>query len=168
VEEKTPGRVSASRRISARPSQIFEVLVDPARHPEFDGTEMLRGTRTTSLITKVGDTFSMKMSFPDLRKYEMLNVVVDYELDRRIAWEPRPGDEAAAAMSGLAIGTSQGYRWGYELCADGTIGTVVTISFDCSHALPEIREAVNDGETWRPGMSESLEKLDSLFCHTSP
>src|ERR1700691_5303953 len=103
-----PGRVSASRRISARPSAIFDVLVDPSRHSEFDGTEMLRGCNSRPLITKVGDSFSMKMCLRDLREYEMLNVVVDYELNRRIAWEPRPGDEAAAVIAGLPIGANQG------------------------------------------------------------
>jgi hypothetical protein len=109
----------------------------------------------------------MKMCLPDLREYEMLNVVVDYELNRRIAWEPRPGDEAASVIAGLPIGANQGYRWGYELAFDGADATVVTISFDCSGALTEIREAVSDGESWVEPMSESLERLDGLFSQAS-
>jgi uncharacterized protein YndB with AHSA1/START domain len=164
MEEKQPGVVRVSRRIDARPQSIFGVLTDPRRHREFDGSSMLRGSDNEVVLKKVGDTFSMKMCISDIGEYEMLNVVVDYELDRRIAWEPRPGDHAAATISGLPIGAEQGYRWIYELVPDGPDGTVVTETFDCSAAPLEIREAVRDGESWLHGMTASLEKLSDLFA----
>ena len=123
---------------------------------------MLRGSDAPVALDKIGDTFSMKMSIPDVGDYEMLNAVADYEHDRRIAWEPRPGDQAAATMSGLEIGAEQGYRWSFELVPDGPDATVVTETFDCSAAPSDIRAAVRNGESWRESMSTSLEKLGEL------
>ncbi len=163
MERKVPGLVSVSRRICAQAQLIFGVLADPARHPEFDGSGMVRRGGSTALVGKVGDVFSMKMYLPELGDYEMRNIVVEYELNRRIAWEPTPGDEVAAVNSGLAIGTSQGYRWGFELAPDGLDGTIVTESFECSEASAFVREAVTDGERWIASMCESLERLE-LLC----
>jgi uncharacterized protein YndB with AHSA1/START domain len=166
MEEQYPGIVRVSRRIDARPQLIFDVLTDPVRHAEFDGSGMLRGSDSHDVLNKVGDTFLMRMCLPDLGDYKMLNVVVAYELNRRIAWEPRPGDQAAVEIGGLPIGAEQGYRWMFELVPDGPDATVVTESFDCSAAPVEIREAVNDGEEWLEGMALSLAKLSTLCTHT--
>jgi hypothetical protein len=58
--------VAVSRRICAAAHDIFQVLADPARHPEFDGSESLRGADSTVVISGVGDVFAMKMFFPRL------------------------------------------------------------------------------------------------------
>lgn len=39
----------------------------------------------------IGDVFVMKMYYSELGDYEMNNRVVEYELNRRIGWEPEPG-----------------------------------------------------------------------------
>jgi hypothetical protein len=163
MEEKHPGVVHVSRRIDAPAQLIFAVLSDPVRHSEFDGSGMLQGSDSQGVLVRVGDTFLMKMCISGNRNYKMLNVVVDYELNRRIAWEPRPGDDAAVAIGGLPIGAEQGYRWIFDLDPDGLDGTLVTETFDCSNAPSEIREAVSDGESWLESMSMSLEKLGKLF-----
>jgi uncharacterized protein YndB with AHSA1/START domain len=80
--------VAVSRRIAAPAHDIFQILADPVRHPEFDGSQALRGARTTAVISGVGDVFVMKMHYPHLGDYEMNNHVVEYEPDRRISWEP--------------------------------------------------------------------------------
>jgi hypothetical protein len=66
----------------------------------------------------------------------------------------------------LAIGASQGYRWGFELTPDGAEATIVTEIFDCSEASEYVREAVNDGQGWIESMTKSLERLDQLVCPT--
>ena len=53
--------VAVSRRICAPVHDIFQVLANPARHLEFDGSESLRGTGSTAVISGVGDVFVMKM-----------------------------------------------------------------------------------------------------------
>ena len=60
-----------------------------AWHPEFDGSESLRGPDSTAVISGVGDVFVMKMTLY-LGDYEMNNHVAEYR-DGRIGWEPEAG-----------------------------------------------------------------------------
>ena len=166
MERRKPRPVFVSRRIEAPAHVIFEVLIDPTAHPTFDGSGMLRDGGSIALVTGVGDAFTTKLYLPDVGDYEMRNNVVEYELNRRIGWEPTPGDRVAAISSGLAIGASQGYRWGFELTPDGAEATIVTEIFDCSEASEYVREAVNDGQGWIESMTKSLERLDQLVCPT--
>jgi hypothetical protein len=83
--------VKVSRRIGATAAAIFGVLADPGRHVVLDGSGMVRGAVTATPICGVGDVFVMKMFFAELGDYEMNNHVVEYELDRRIGWEPEAG-----------------------------------------------------------------------------
>src|SRR5215472_19178905 len=89
ADEYRPVRVS--RRIEAPAADIFRVLADPRRHLEIDGSGMLRGPATDTMISAIGDVFVMRMYFSRLGHYEMDNHVVEYEPDRRIGWEPAPG-----------------------------------------------------------------------------
>ena len=83
--------VAVSRRICAPAQEIFQVLANPVRHTEFDGSQMLRGAVTPTVISGAGDVFLMKMYYSEIGEYEMNNHVVEYEQDRRIGWEPEPG-----------------------------------------------------------------------------
>jgi uncharacterized protein YndB with AHSA1/START domain len=87
--------VTVSRRINSSAHDIFQILANPARHQEFDGSDSLRGARSAEVVTGVGDVFVMKMHFPHLGDYEMNNHVVEYERDRRIGWEPEAGARAS-------------------------------------------------------------------------
>ena len=120
-------RVEVSRRIEAPAALIFKILANPQRHVEFDGSHMLRGAVLDRPITEVGDTFTMKMHrLGD--DYLMLNYVVEFEPDRRIFWEPAPGDPSRAEGDDPSkVGIPAGYRWGYiPLAPDGDDATVVT------------------------------------------
>src|ERR1700735_2554975 len=122
--------IEVSRRIEAAARPIFEILANPQRHMEFDGSDMLRGTVLGRPISDVGDTFTMKMHrLGD--DYLMLNYVVEFEPDRRIFWEPAAGDPSRAEDNDPAkVGIPAGYRWGYILAPDGEDATVVTEVFD--------------------------------------
>src|SRR5580704_3891817 len=108
----TPGQpVAVSRRICAPAHDIFQILANPVRHLELDGSGMLRGAVSTTMISGVGDVFVMKMYYSELGDYEMNNHVVDYEADRRIGWErdagigtpPRPARPRPAGGTGGLI-----------------------------------------------------------------
>lgn len=154
-----PCTVSVSRRIDAPAAQVFAVLADPARHPSFDGSGMLRDAGGNDPVGAVGDAFVVRMHNDELGDYEMRNHIVAFERDRRIIWEPvlstasRPEDQAA-------VGERAGHRWGYELEPHGEV-TVVTEFFDCSAAPDWLRAAVRDGERWVDAMETSLELLDT-------
>ena len=116
TEEHKP--LDVSRRIEAPAALIFEILASPRRHMEFDGSHMLRGAVVDRPISDVGDTFTMKMNRLG-RDYLMINYVVEFEPDRRISWEPAPGDVPTAGGDPSRVGIPAGYRWGFSLTPDG-------------------------------------------------
>lgn len=157
--------VEVSRRIDAPAPVIFDILASPRRHADFDGSGMLRGAAEDRRIAGAGETFTIRMHRLG-RDYQMINHVVEFEADRRIAWEPAPGDIETAGGDASRIGVPSGYRWGYRLDPDGDAATVVTEVFDCgSDANRWILE--RDGGEWINGhhpvaqsMRETLAKLD--------
>jgi hypothetical protein len=162
--------VAVSRRIGAPAHDIFQVLANPVRHPEFDGSESLRGAVSTAVISGVGEVFVMKMYFPHIGDYEMNNHVVEYEPDRRIGWEPEAGRGHPALAAGSPKPARWGHRWTYQLIPDGPDATVVTEIYDCSRAPEEERVGMDNGNIWVEGMTETLERLDALCAgqETSP
>lgn len=156
-----PVQVSVSRSIAAPAAKIFQVLADPANHPALDGSGMLRATPEQPVPRRVGDTFTTAMYLPELGDYLMLNRITAMEQDRRIVWEPTPGDAVASRNAELPIGASQGYAWGFRLQPDGDT-TVVTEMFDCTEAVQGIRDAVEDGQSWVPAMHRTLERLAAI------
>ena len=159
-------RVEVSRRIEAPAVLIFEILANPQRHMEFDGSDMLRGAVFNPPIAAVGDIFTMKMHRLG-RDYLMINYVVEFEPDRCIFWEPAPGDPSRAEGDDPSkVGIPAGYRWGYILTPDGDDATVVTEVFDYG-PLPE--DLLRDGGAWINGtnsvlesMTASLERLEKV------
>src|ERR1700730_18926584 len=155
-EESKP--VEVSRRIEASAALIFEILANPQRHMDFDGSGMLRGPVTNQPISGVGDTFTMKMNrLGD--DYLMLNYVVEFEPDRRIFWEPAPGDPSRAEGNDpTKVGIPAGYRWGYILTPDGDDATVVTEIFDPGTVTEEVRQSLlREGGAWINGNNSVLE-----------
>ena len=100
--------VAVSRRIRAPAHDIFQVLADPGRHRELDGSGMLRGVVSGTTICGVGDVFVMNMYFDELGDYQMINHVVEFLRDRRIAWEP----EAGRGHPNAEPGAERPARWG--------------------------------------------------------
>lgn len=164
--EKKTKRLEISRRIQAPAEFIFEILANPNRHMDFDGSGMLRGAVHEGAITKVGDSFTMKMHRLG-EDYLMLNHVVEFVPHRRIFWEPAPGDISRAEGNDPSkVGMPAGYRWGYVLTSEGADATVVTEIFDYSAVSYEL---LRDGGSWINGnnsllesMAASLEKLEEI------
>jgi uncharacterized protein YndB with AHSA1/START domain len=153
--------VTVTRRIAAPASSIFALLVDPTRHPDLDGSEMLQGALTTAKVGAVGDEFRMAMWNPDMGDYEMTSRVVAFEPDRCIHWAPRM---TASARPEILAGSIKdpGYQWGWDLRPVDEGVTEVTESFECSRAPAELREAIQDGKVWFGAMAASLQNLACL------
>jgi hypothetical protein len=160
-------RVAVSRRIGAPAHVIFQLLADPVRHLELDGSGMLRGAATTAIVSGVGDVFAMKMYFGPLGDYEMNNHIVEYELNRRIGWEPAPGRGYPGVSPETAYESRWGHRWTFELTSDGPGATIVTEIYDCSRAPEEARADMRDGAVWTDSMARTLERLDQA-CTGQP
>jgi len=144
--------VTVERMIPSPPGPIFDLIADPARHPDIDGSGSVRGAKGGSQRLALGSTFgmSMKLGIP----YSMVSTVVEFEEDRRLAWQTR---------GPTAIGRHFGGRiWRYELePVDG--GTLVRESWDISQesamTKPLVRRAA--GET-RKAMTATLERIEHL------
>jgi len=156
MAQESGRRVEASRRIEAPAAAIFKILASPQRHIDFDGSGMLRGAALDRPVSHVGETFTMRMHrLGD--DYLMINYVVEFEPDRRIFWEPAPGDPSRAEDHDPSkVGIPAGYRWGFILAPDGDDATLVTEVFDCG-PLPEA--LLHDGGVWINGTNSLLQSM---------
>ena len=153
--------VSVSRDIRAADNELFNHLARPADHAAIDGSGMVRGTSDQRRLSGVGDVFEMKMFNDTLGDYVTENHVVEFELNRRIAWEPvlKATDKAEHQSR---IGDRAHLRWGWELAPLPEGGTRVTEFYDLSRAPQWLHEATKEGETWRSAMEASLANLAKL------
>jgi hypothetical protein len=151
--------VRVSRRIGMPAADVFRVLADPTSHLELDGSGMLRGAATDQSVTGVGDVFVMKMFYSEHGDYEMNNHVVEYELNRRIGWEPVAGRGHPDEFSADA---RWGHRWIFDLVDDGPDAVLVTETYDCSAAPADERASMDDGRIWVDAMTATLERLDEV------
>jgi uncharacterized protein YndB with AHSA1/START domain len=146
-----PYVVSVERVIAAPAGRIFELLADPSRHREIDGSGTVRDAKhVPSEPLQVGATFgmAMRMGLP----YSMVNTVIELEPDRRIAWQTRP-----PGVFGKLAG---GRIWRYELePVDG--GTRVRETWDITEERGKelVRAA---GPRTRRSMEQTLERIDAL------
>jgi uncharacterized protein YndB with AHSA1/START domain len=143
--------VSVERLIAAPPERIFAVLADPSRHREIDGSGTVRDARNVPAEPlALGSTFgmSMRMGIP----YSMESTVVEFEPDRRIAWQTRP--------PGIFRNLGGGRIWRYELEPQAD-GTLVRESWDISQEKVKAIVRPAAGKT-RDAMTKTLERLDAL------
>jgi Polyketide cyclase / dehydrase and lipid transport len=76
----------ATRLVPAPAAEIFELLASPAQHPVIDGSGMVRGVQEgTPVRLSLGAKFGMQMQAGPA-PYKILNEVVEFQEDRRIAW----------------------------------------------------------------------------------
>jgi hypothetical protein len=161
MTDQTCPPVSVSRKIEAPAEKLFGILAHSARHPLIDGSGMLREASSDVVVSGVGDVFAMKMHNDEMGDYEMSNEVVEYELNRRIGWEPFM-TAATREEDQVSIGDKAGHRWSYELVPAGSGFTLVTETYDCSRSPAWLRRAVRGGDRWMASMTETLAKLAAL------
>ena len=136
--------VTRSRVIDASPEAIFDVLADPRRHAEIDGS----GTVVEAKVDgpdrlEMGSKFGMKMKWG--APYRITNTVVEYDENKLIAW-CHPG----------------GHRWRYEL-EPNEEGTLVTETFDWSTSIaPWFIEIAGYPKKHPANMEATLERLDQV------
>ncbi len=77
--------VTETRVVSASAEDIFDVLADPARHADIDGSGSVRNARTGNPVRLYqGARFAMDMRLG--AAYRITNEVVEFDEGRRIAW----------------------------------------------------------------------------------
>ena len=144
------------------------------RRPSFSRSWRIRNVRGFRWVRHLrgrSSTVPSRWATPSARRcigsgddYLMLNYVVEFEPDRRIFWEPAPGDPSRAEDNDPSkVGIPAGYRWGYILTPDGDDATVVTEVFD-SGPLPE--DLLLDGGAWINGTNPVLESMAASLGET--
>jgi uncharacterized protein YndB with AHSA1/START domain len=146
--------VTVERLISASPAAIFELLADPRQHPEIDGSGSVKGPQgdDPGRLT-LGARFGMRMQAG--LPYSMMNTVIEFEQDRRIAWQT-----TAPSPLGRMVG---GRIWRYELTpAQG--GTLVKETWDLSRdrQRPFLQLFGLPAKT-KANMERTLERISALL-----
>jgi uncharacterized protein YndB with AHSA1/START domain len=147
------GEVSVERVIDAPAERIFALLADPRRHREIDGSGTVRDAVDGPPRLALGAVFGMNMRIGG--PYQMTNTVVEFEQDRRIAWQPRPTNSLAAKAIGGRI-------WRYELePVEG--GTRVRETWDIrQEKVPPLLWGM--APLTRRSMRRTLERLAERVC----
>lgn len=115
VDTGSPWIISRSIVVQAPADRVFDLLADPRRHPDFDGSGSVRGAISGPERLSLGAKFGMDMRL--LVPYRVSSQVKEFEEGRRIAW--------------AHIG---GHRWRYELQPMPDGSTLVTETFDATTA----------------------------------
>ena len=116
--------VSASRDIQATAGQIFPLIADPTRQPEWDGNDNLTEAAPGQRVRSVGDIFTMTLTHGVVRE----NHVVEFEEGRRIAWMPaEPGQPPV------------GHLWRWEIVPIDGDRSRVTHTYDWTDMHDENR-----------------------------
>ena len=98
--------VSVEKVVHATPEKIFDLLADPSRHTELDGSGTVKDAVDGPQRLSKGAVFGMNMKMGG--PYQMTSTVIEFEENRRIAWQPRPTARIGRALAGGRI-------WRYEL-----------------------------------------------------
>jgi uncharacterized protein YndB with AHSA1/START domain len=145
---------TVERLISASPEVIFDVLAHPAKHSLIDGSGMLQGANEPDDgRLALGVTFGMAMKLGV--RYSTVSTVVEFEENRRIAWQTGPKGKLEPYVAGRI--------WRYELEPRGD-RTLVRESWDITtdHQRALLRLGDIYSKKTRRDMELTLARLDAL------
>ncbi len=135
--------VSATGEIDAPAADIFELIADPAKQPQWDGNDNLQDAPEGQRVTAVGDVFTMHLTNGKIRE----NHVSEFDEGSLIAWRPAsPGEEPAGHL----------WRWQLESLDDGR--TRVTHTYDWTELTDEARKP-RARETTPDMLQASIDRL---------
>ena len=110
---------SATRQIDASAAEIFDILSNPQRHAETDGSGMVVSADQGDRLKNVGDTFTMNMTKED-GDYQTTNEVFAIQENKLIGWKN---------VENTTAGVKVGAKWLYELEPIDADNTNVTLTY---------------------------------------
>lgn len=137
--------MSVTVKVNAAPQTIFDLLADPSKHGEIDGSGSVRNAQSSAPARlSLGAKFGMDMKLGV--NYKITNEVVEFDEPRRIAWRHFGG-----------------HVWRYILePVDG--GTMVTEQFDWNTAKsPLMMRVMNYPAKNRVSIEKTLKRLADRF-----
>lgn len=146
-------RITVQRTIDAPTQAVFDVLSNPERHPEIDGSGFVVSDERTDRITGTGQVFRMNMSGPHMGgDYQTDNTVTGYDPNHLLAWQTAPADTRPP-----------GWEWVWELVAQGSESTAVTLTYDWSNVTdPEVLKTVSFPLVSESQLEDSLGRLAAV------
>lgn len=138
-----------TRTIDAPADAIFDVLSNPERHHELDGSGTVVSDDRTDRIQGTGEVFRMNMHAEDMGgDYKTDNHVVGYDENKLLAWKTAPA------------GTEPpGWQWVWELHSTDSSTTEVTLTYDWSAMDPQKAQEVGMPKVSESELEESIGKL---------
>jgi hypothetical protein len=118
VVDAGPRKISRSAEVNAPAAEIFEMVADPRRHAELDGSGTVTATVSGPQRLSQGARFSVRMRQYGV-PYKVTSQVTDFADGRVVEWRH-----------------PLGHRWRWELRPVSEHATVVTETFDYSQIGP--------------------------------
>jgi uncharacterized protein YndB with AHSA1/START domain len=142
--------ITVSRTIDASTSAIFDVLSNPERHAELDGSGFVISDEKSDRITATGQVFRMNMSGDHMGgDYQTDNTVTGYDANHLVAWQTAPADT-----------DPPGWEWVWQLEAQGSDATEVTLTYDWSKVTDqELLKKISFPLVDERAMEHSLDNL---------
>ena len=138
--------LSARGVIEASAGDIFDLIADPARQPEWDGNDNLSSAEPGQRVSAVGEVFTMALTNSKVRQ----NHVVEFQESALIAWKPAGIDEPPA-----------GHLWRWELETLDGGATQVTHTYDWS-GLEDPARLEKARSTTEEMLAASIDRLRAL------
>lgn len=152
-------KVSVTRRINAAPAAIFDLLSNPERHPEFDGSGFVKSAdRHAERVSGTGQMFRMNMEGEHMGgEYQTDNHVTVFHENKSIGWQTAPA------------GTEpKGWSWTYELEPVDADTTDVTLDYDWSQVTDaDLLKKVKFPLVSKEQLEQSLDALASAAEHSA-
>ncbi len=119
--------ITVQRQIPAAANQVFDILSDPSRHTELDGSGFVQGLEHGDRLTEVGQKFVMNMSGDHMGgDYKTDNIVSAFDENQTIGWKTAPaGNEPP------------GWEWVWHLVSEGSDSTTASLTYDWSNVTDQ-------------------------------
>ncbi|WP_026536307.1 SRPBCC family protein [Arthrobacter sp. H14] len=146
----TEGKITATRNIDASADVIFEVLSNPERHAQLDGSGMVQSDEKSDRISGVGQVFTMNMQWEKMGgEYKTENHVTGFDENKLLAWQTAVQGEEPP-----------GWQWVWELTPKGPDSTEVSITYDWSGVTDkDVLKKVSFPAVPQEDLESSLENL---------
>ncbi len=134
--------------VTAAPEQVFDLIADPHRHPELDGSGTVRPVPVTGPTRlSAGARFTVGMKQYGV-PYKITSTVTTFQDGQLIEWQH-----------------PMGHRWRWDLAETEPGVTDVTETFDYSTAkVPRLLELFGQPAKNATGITATLKMLASRFA----
>ncbi|MDR7253198.1 uncharacterized protein YndB with AHSA1/START domain [Nocardioides sp. BE266] len=143
-------KISVERTIPASSAEVFEVLSNPERHVELDGSGFVVSDEKTDRIQGTGDVFTMNMTGDHMGgDYQTENHVTGFSQNKLLAWQTAPAGQEPP-----------GWQWVWELEPEGSDATLVRLTYDWSSVTDkELLEKISFPLVSQHQLEDSLDNL---------